>query len=139
MTLEQPKLKEMLRKVSYAISTDESRFVLNGVFVKLDGSKIILVATDGRRLALAEEEIEGSVTGEFIVPSKATGELSRLLSAAGEVSIRQGETQVEFTLTQEGIEPYKIYSKLVEGSYPNYKQVIPKESKLFCNVEIMDN
>ena len=52
---------------------------------------------------MAEEEIEGSVTGEFIVPSKAIGELSRLLSAAGEVSIRQGETQVEFTLTQEGL------------------------------------
>jgi len=129
VTLEQPKLKEMLRKVSYAISTDESRFVLNGVFTKLDGNKVILVATDGRRLALAEEEIDGAAKGEFIVPSKAVGELGRLLGAAGEVSIRQGETQVEFTLTQEGIEPIKIYSKLVEGSYPNYKQVIPKESK----------
>ncbi len=129
VTIEQAKFKEMLRKVSYAISTDESRFVLNGVFIKLDGNKMILVATDGRRLALAEEEIEGSAKGEFIVPSKAIGELGRLLGGAGEVSIRQGETQVEFTLTQEGDEPLKIYSKLVEGSYPNYKQVIPKESK----------
>ena len=130
VTLKQSQLKEMLRKVSYAISTDESRFVLNGVFVKLDGIKIILVATDGRRLAKAEEEeIEGKATGEFIVPSKAVGELSRLLGADGEVSIRQGETQVEFTLSKEGTEPVKIYSKLVEGSYPNYDQVIPKETK----------
>tara|TARA_Y100001934_G_C12361009_1_gene780738 strand:- start:22 stop:1125 length:1104 start_codon:yes stop_codon:yes gene_type:complete len=129
VNLPQAKLKEMLRKVSYAISTDESRFVLNGVYFKLEGEKAILVATDGRRLALVEEEIEGGATGEFIVPSKAIGELGRLLGSNGEVAIRLGETQAEFTLTQEGVEPIKLFSKLVEGSYPNYKQVIPKESK----------
>lgn len=129
LTLSQGKLKEMLRKVSYAVSTDESRYVLNGVFFKIEGTKMILVATDGRRLALGEEEIEGGENGEFIVPSKAIGELARLLVTTGNVVLQRGETQVELKLSQEGAEDIRILSKLVEGNYPNYKQVIPKESK----------
>jgi len=129
LTLSQGKLKEMLRKVSYAVSTDESRYVLNGVFFKIEGSKMILVATDGRRLALGEEEIEGGENGEFIIPSKAIGELGRLLGTTGEVVLKRGETQAELKLSQEGAEDIRILSKLVEGNYPNYKQVIPKESK----------
>ena len=129
LTLSQGKLKEMLRKVSYAVSTDESRYVLNGVFFKIEGTKMILVATDGRRLALGEEEIEGGENGEFIVPSKAIGELARLLVTTGNVVLQRGETQVQLKLNQEGAEDIRILSKLVEGNYPNYKQVIPKESK----------
>ena len=109
----QNKFREMLRKTSYAISTDETRIVLNGLYIKLETDKISIVATDGRRMALVEEEIEGEGTKEeFIVPAKAIGELNRLMGTAGEVEIKKSDTQVEFSLTHESSDPIKIYSKL---------------------------
>ncbi len=125
----QAKFKEMIRKTGYAVSTDESRHVLNGINIVITPDRLTLVATDGRRLALVEEEIEGGTPAAFIVPNKAVVELQRLLQSNGEVEIRLGDTHVEFTLPQEGGEAIVLHSKLVEGNYPNYKQVIPGESK----------
>ena len=125
----QGKFKEMIRKTAYAVSTDESRHVLNGINIVMNPEKITLVATDGRRLALVEEEVEGGKKGEIIVPNKAVGELQRLLQGEGEIEIGIGETHVEFTLPQERGGDVKLHSKLVEGSYPNYKQVIPKSTE----------
>jgi len=87
------------------------------------------VSTDGRRLALVEEEIEGGAKAQFILPTKAVAELQRMLSAEGEVEIAVGETHAEFNVPQEKGEPIRIHSKLVEGNFPNYKQVIPAESE----------
>ncbi|MSU41627.1 MAG: DNA polymerase III subunit beta [Pedosphaera sp.] len=131
VVIPQAKLKEMLRKTEYAVSQDESRPTLNGIFTSIQGDKLVLVATDGRRLAMTEEEIEGGGTekAEFIMPAKCVGELSRLLGNSGQAGFRISETQVEITLTNEGTQPIKIFSKLIEGNYPNYRQVIPKESK----------
>ena len=72
----------MLKKTSFAVSTDESRYVLNGIFISLKEGKMTIVATDGRRLALVDEEVEISEksSGEFIVPAKAVNELNRLLA-----------------------------------------------------------
>src|SRR5258707_7975024 len=83
VTLPQEKLRGMLRKTSFAISSDESRYVLNGIFISLKEHKLTMVATDGRRLALEDEEVDISETGqvEFIVPVKAVNELNRLLTA----------------------------------------------------------
>ena len=125
----QAKFKEMIRKTGYAVSTDESRHVLNGINIVITPDRLTLVATDGRRLALVEEEIEGGTKGEFIVPNKAVSELQRLLQSSGDVEIRLGDTHVEFTLPQEGGEDIVLHSKLVEGNYPNFKQVIPGEFK----------
>ncbi|MDB6023854.1 MAG: dnaN [Verrucomicrobiales bacterium] len=130
ITLPQEKLKSMLKKTSFAISTDESRYVLNGIFISLKDHKMTMVATDGRRLALVDEEVElGDTTGEFIVPTKAVNELSRLLSDKGEVEIKFTENQVAFALKNEKGASILIISKLVEGNYPNYRQVIPAETK----------
>ena len=79
----QGKLREMIRKTSYAVSQDESRPVLKGINVVMEPDRLTMVATDGRRLALVEEEIEGGVKAEFIVPSKAITELQRLLQGEG--------------------------------------------------------
>ena len=125
----QGKLREMIRKTAYAVSNDESRHVLKGINFVVETDRLTLVATDGRRLALVEEEIEKGTKAEFIVPTKAVGELQRLLQGEGDVEICLGETHVQFTMPQEGGEPIKMYSKLVEGNYPNFKQVIPGESK----------
>lgn len=130
VTLPQDKLKAMLKRTSFAVSTDESRYVLNGIFFSLKEHKLTLVATDGRRLAMSDEEAEipGESQGEFIVPTKAINELTRLLTA-GQVELKFSENQVGFTLTpatEGGLGVY-IISKLVDGSYPNYRQVIPQE------------
>ena len=127
--VEQGKIREMIRKTVYAVSSDESRHTLNGIYVDAEEDKIKMVATDGRRLALVEEEIEGGAKANFILPTKTVAELQRVLQTEGEVEIGVGETHAEFKVPQENGETVKIHSKLVEGNYPNYKQVIPSESK----------
>jgi DNA polymerase III subunit beta len=127
----QDKLRGMLRKTSFAISNDETRFVLNGIFFSLKDHKITLVATDGRRLALADEEVDipADGAGEFIVPTKTINELNRLLQPKGEVEIKFTENQVAFHIRDEQGTSILIISKLVEGNYPNYRQVIPGECR----------
>lgn len=124
--LGQKDFREMLRKTAYAMSTDESRYVLNGALLSLKDRKLIVVATDGRRLALVEQEMEFPKANEIdvILPTKAVNELLRTLGAEGDVEIAIAENQIAFTIGN----TYLI-SKLIEGNYPNYKQVIPSETK----------
>ena len=131
VVLPQEKIRGMLKKTSFAISTDESRYVLNGIFLSLKEHKLTMVATDGRRLALVDEEVDVSEKsqGEFIVPAKAVNELNRLLQDKGEVEIRYTDNQAAFTLKDEKGSSILIVSKLIEGNYPNYRQVIPAETK----------
>lgn len=131
VTLPQETVRGMMRKTSFAMSTDEARYVLNGIFVSLRDHKMTMVATDGRRLALVDEEIDVSDQGqgEFIIPSKTVNELNRLLADKGEVEIRYAENQASFTLKGEKESSILIVTKLVEGNYPNYRQVIPPETK----------
>jgi len=131
VVLPQQTIKNMLRKTSFAMSTDESRYVLNGIFLSLKDNKLTMVATDGRRLALVEEEVEVAEKsqGEFIIPAKAVNELIRLLQDKGEVEIKFGENQAAFTLKDEKGFTILVATKLIEGNYPNYRQVIPGEAK----------
>lgn len=131
VSLQQENVKAMLKKTSFAVSTDESRYVLNGIFVSLKENKMTLVATDGRRLALVDEEVDiaEKSSGEFIVPAKAVNELNRLLTDKGEVEIKYGENQASFALKNESGFSALLITKLIEGNYPNYKQVIPAETK----------
>jgi DNA polymerase-3 subunit beta len=131
ITLPQEKLKGMLRKTSFAISTDESRYVLNGIFISLKEHKMTMVATDGRRLALVDEELDipEKSQGELIIPTKAVNELNRLLGDKGDVEIKLGDNHVSLTLNDDKGFSIHLLSKLVEGNYPNYRQVIPAETK----------
>jgi len=131
VTLPQETLKSMMCKTSFAISTDEARYVLNGIFISLKDHKMTMVATDGRRLALVDEEVEVSEKsqGEFIIPAKAVNELNRLLQEKGEVEMKYSENQAAFTLKDEKGFSVLIITKLIEGNYPNYRQVIPSETK----------
>ncbi len=125
-SIKQSELKDGLRKTSYAISVDETRYVLNGILFSLKENKLTLVATDGRRLALFDSDLEFPKSHErdFIVPTKAVTELQRLLTDDGEVLISVAENLVSFELNGS-----QLVSKLVEGNYPNYRQVIPGEAK----------
>ena len=115
-----------LKKTSYAISTDETRYVLNGIFASFKEGKLTLVATDGRRLAMVDHELEfpSSHEVDFIVPTKAVQELQRHLSTEGDLTLKLSDNQVCFEIGSS-----VIVSKLIEGNYPNYRQVIPGESK----------
>ncbi len=131
ITVPQERLKGMLRRSAFAASTDETRYVLNGIFFSLKEHKLTAVATDGRRLALTDEEaeIEGGVSVEFIIPTKAVTELARLLQDKGTVELRYTENQAAFKLLDEAGKATVVTTKLVEGTYPNYQQVIPRECK----------
>ncbi|MBK1832796.1 DNA polymerase III subunit beta [Roseibacillus ishigakijimensis] len=118
--------KEGLKKTSYAISSDETRYVLNGIFISFKEGRITLVATDGRRLAMVENDLEfpASHETEIIVPTKAIQELGRLSGLEGEVLVKLQSNQISFQIGDS-----IIVSKLIEGNYPNYRQVIPGERK----------
>jgi len=126
VTIRQKDLRDGLRKTSYAISTDETRYVLNGVLFSFKDNKLTLVATDGRRLAMAEIELEfpRSHETDLIIPTKAVTESQRLLTDDGDVKVSMGSGQIAFDLNKT-----LLVSKLIEGNYPNYKQVIPGEAK----------
>ena len=131
VVLPQEKIQGMMKKTSFAISTDESRYVLNGIFISLKEHKMTMVATDGRRLALVDEDVDISEKsqGEFIVPAKAVNELNRLLQEKGDVEIRYSDNQASFTLKDDKGSSVLLITKLIEGNYPNYRQVIPGEAK----------
>ncbi len=126
LKIEQLVLRDMLKKTAYAVSNDETRYVLNGVFMSFKADKLTVVATDGRRLALIEHEIEIPKGGEteFILPTKAVGELQRLLADKGDLKLSVGDNQVICEL-----DGTTLVSKLIEGAYPNFRQVIPSEVK----------
>jgi DNA polymerase-3 subunit beta len=131
-TIRQSELKSGLRRTSYAISVDETRYVLNGILFSFKENKLTLVATDGRRLALFDSDLEfpHSHERDFIVPTKAVTELQRLLGEEGEIQIAVSENLVSFELNGS-----QLVSKLVEGNYPNYRQVIPGEAKERVTIE----
>lgn len=122
--ISQVTLKEMLRKVSYASSQDDTRRTLKGVLMSFKNEKLTLVATDGRRLAMIENEIEfpKNAEKEIVLPSKAVQELQRCLNGNEDIEIKVQKAQICFEIGK-----MKIYSKLIDDVYPNYTQVIPKE------------
>lgn len=132
--LPQSLLKDMINKTSYAMCHDESRYVLNGAYLVAKLNKIIMVATDGRRLAFIEKhaDLPKGTEIESIIPSKTVQELVKLLGTEGSVSIALAKNQIAFKLPN-----CIIISRLVEGNFPNYKQVIPDrlEQKVTLNKE----
>lgn len=134
-TLEQAELTAMLRSVSYAQSSDETRYILNGVYFNFRDGKLSLVATDGRRLALIAKELEipAESAGSIILPAKTVAELSRMLDKGEKLKIAFNDRRASFQINTDKdssglIDSIYLYSKVVEGNYPNYNQVIPKET-----------
>jgi len=124
--LEQGVIKESLSLTSFAISHDETRYVLNGVLIAIQGNQIRFVATDGRRLAFYRKDLKQKQTKiiEMIIPSKTVHELLKLLEWEGMVKIIHIQNKIIFYF-----EDTYLTSGLIEGNFPNYDQVIPKEEK----------
>lgn len=128
-------LKKLLKKVSFAMSRDETRYVLNGTMFAIKNKSITLVATDGRRLALTEVKSQVEIDKkEVIIPVKTINELNKILKDIGDVKIVFTDNQVAFELNGT-----VIISRLIEGEFPNYEQVIPKEKKSEKNDKIKIN
>lgn len=134
INLEQADLKRIFNLTSFAVSLDEARYVLNGLLFYFHKTTLTVVATDGKRLAISEEKLQQSAEKELkiIVPIKTVQELNRNLQDAGSVSLVLGNNQAMFDLGR-----VVIISRLIEGEFPDYKQVIPavSDNKMKVNRE----
>jgi DNA polymerase-3 subunit beta len=124
------RLRGMVGRTSYAMSQDESRPFLNGLYLVLKARDLRVVATDGHRLALARVEVESDAELTGIVPRKAVQEMSRVLAGADEAALAVSENQ--FFLRTPG---FVLVSKLIEGQFPSYEQVLPKAHPRRLSVE----
>lgn len=132
--LEQRVLKEMLNLTAFAVSMDESRYILNGILFKFHQNNFSLVATDGKRLAIATRKLKQTGTKEtrIIIPIKTIQELLRNLQDEGDISMVIGPNQVLFDFKET-----MIISRIIEGEFPDYQQVVPppSENKIKANRE----
>lgn len=144
--LNQKLLKEAIQQVIFAASRDENRTFLNGALFKIIDNKIEVVTTDSHRLSLKNIKpikIESLLTEgvEVIIPYRALSELSRLLLDNKEVfiEVRIGEKQILFILFPDGQKnSIRIYSRLIEGQFPDYHQIIPDSFKTEIKVNTKD-
>jgi DNA polymerase-3 subunit beta len=122
----QKTLKDLLNQVSFAMAVHDIRYYLNGILFVAEGQALSLVATDGHRLAFASANLDVEVPRqEVILPRKTVLELQRLLSdAEGAIEMQFANNQAKFAFG--GME---FVTKLVEGKFPDYNRVIPKNHK----------
>lgn len=126
--------KNMIRQTIFSCSTEENRPVFTGTLLQIEGTTIRLVATDTHRLAYSIASISNSEDSRFsgIIPAKTLAEINRLLRDEDEdLTISYGNNQVVFQFGS-----IYLISRLIEGQFPNYKQVIPQtcETKVILNV-----
>jgi len=122
----QKTLKALLSQVSFAMAVHDIRYYLNGILFVAEGKQLSLVATDGHRLAFASATLDVEVPRqEVILPRKTVLEMQRLLSdAEGAIEMQFANNQAKFSFG--GME---FVTKLVEGKFPDYNRVIPKNHK----------
>jgi len=126
-------MRMMINQTIFAVSADETRPFLTGVYTVLDGGEAKFVATDGGRLALRKAQLPQAARQKIgvIVPAKAMQELARALAGVeGAVQLRMADNQLVFT-----VPGLRVYSRLISGQFPNYQQVIPQEFKQRIRVQ----
>ncbi len=130
-------LKDLIERTQFAISNEETRYYLNGIFIHTidagDGIVMRAAATDGHRLARVETEAPQGSAGMpgIIVPRKTVAEVLKLLDGVdGDVGVELSDTKIRFTLG--GV---VLLSKLIEGSFPDYERVTPKNNDKLLEVD----
>ena len=123
-------LRALIDRTRFAISTEETRYYLNGIYLhaaEVDDTKVLrAVATDGHRLARVEEPLPQGAAGMpgVIVPRKTVNELRKLLDeASGDVEVALSDTRIQFQ-----VGPVVLTSKLIDGTFPEYERVIPRDN-----------
>ncbi|MBM4136936.1 MAG: DNA polymerase III subunit beta [Nitrospira sp.] len=140
-------LLEMIERTIYSAGESDTRYTLNGLLfhAKPDNTFLTIVGTDGHRLAMIKKEMHGAVKGEkrIIVPRKAVSELRRFLDRESEkVTISIGSSHLLFhvrTGSSDKVEAVEFLTRLIEGTYPSYEQVIPpsNEKKVFIKRDVL--
>ncbi|HTY13001.1 MAG TPA: DNA polymerase III subunit beta [Candidatus Omnitrophota bacterium] len=138
LTIDAEKFAEMIEQTVFAASTSEEKFVLNGVLMeagKAEGetSNLRLIATDGYRLAKRGEKVQGiDITTSAIIPAKALNEIYKIIKGGknGSLKISLSGDQIAFKYN----DAYLV-SRLIQGQFPDYKQVVPKTSDIKITVE----
>jgi DNA polymerase-3 subunit beta len=133
-------LKRLIDKTQFAISTEETRYYLNGIYLHTAGTAkaatLRAVATDGHRLAQCELSLPDGATGMpgIIVPRKTVGEVQRLIETGeGEVGIELSASKIRFTIGN-----VVLISKLIDGTFPDYARVIPANNDKLLTVDKKD-
>ena len=120
----QSDLGKLIEKTHFSMAQQDVRYYLNGMLLETSGKYLRAVATDGHRLALCQTELTGALEQQqVIVPRKGVLELQRLMSGDGALEIELGANHIRIQL--DGI---RFTSKLIDGRFPEYERVIPKES-----------
>jgi len=139
-TLPAADLKRLIDKTQFAISTEETRYYLNGIYLHTAGTGkstlLRAVATDGHRLAQVELAAPAGADGMpgIIVPRKTVNEVQRLIEDAdGEVTVELSQAKIRFTLGE-----VVLTSKLIDGTFPDYGRVIPLGNDKILEVEKKD-
>lgn len=130
---EREMLLDMIGKISNSMSTDETRYNLNGIFVQSRGSNLSFVSTDGHRLSVVERKSKSNwkVGKGVIIPRKGVLELKKLLdSYEGDFSIRVDEKNI--CVEKDNV---VLVVRLIEGQFPPYEQVIPKDNMKIASVD----
>ena len=118
-------LQKLISHTAFAVSTEESRPILNGVLWELKADKMAMVATNGHRLARMEipTSSNSGPSHDLIIPPKALEQVKRLFPAEEELEIARGENHIGFR------SPFtSVFTRLIEGPYPNYELVIPRDN-----------
>ena len=136
--LSQADLKDAIEQTVIAASSDEGRPVLTGVYAQLNGGHVTFAATDGHRLAVKTLAVpaDGQQPDTMVIPARALAELSRILKG--------GSEQVDLTVAPQKNQVFfkagdvELMSRLIEGTYPNYQQVIPAQSTTTITTKTQD-
>jgi len=118
--------KKMIRKTIFAVSNDETRPILTGSLLEIEKEKATMVSIDGYRLVLKTIEIENETISKTVIPGKTLNELLKIIG-------NEEEKEIEINITKKyisfDIENVKVISKILEGEFIKYKQIIPQEFK----------
>lgn len=124
-------LQKLIQHVAFAASSEENRPILNGVLWQLTPERMRMVATNGHRLAKMEVPVSGSsLSGDLIIPPKALDQIRKLFRNDEEIEIDRSENNLGFRSATT-----QVYTRLIDGPYPPYEQVIPRENDKAATVD----
>jgi DNA polymerase-3 subunit beta len=118
-------LNNLIQHTAFAVSTEESRPILNGVLWELRDGEMKMIATNGHRLARMGVSVPatGTPSADFIVPPAALGQVQRLFDDDDDIEVARSDNHLGFRAAAT-----EVYTRLIEGTYPNYEQVIPRDN-----------
>lgn len=132
ITLPQGALKRLLEKTQFSMAHQDVRYYLNGLLLEIEKGRLRAVATDGHRLALCDVSLNAAADGshQVIVPRKGVLELQRLLHADEDLTLSLGTNHIRVE-----VGTIRFTSKLIDGRFPDYQRVIPKQDGKFISAD----